>query len=138
MVKNPPAYAEDKKRCGFYLWARKIPWRRKWQSPLQYSCLENPHGQWSLVVYSLNRVENSQTQLKQLRMHIQRLSTRFRTLGFLDGSGGKESACNTGDLGLIPGLGRSPTWINIMDRGAWQATVHGSQSQTQLSVFHFS
>ena len=27
---------------------------------------------------------------------------------FPGGSGGKESACNTGDLGLIPGLGRSP------------------------------
>ena len=29
-------------------------------------------------------------------------------MGFLDGSDGKESACNEGDLGLIPGLGRSP------------------------------
>ena len=29
-------------------------------------------------------------------------------LGFPGGSAGKESACNTGDPGLIPGLGRSP------------------------------
>ena len=29
-------------------------------------------------------------------------------LGFLGGSAGKESTCNAGDLGLIPGLGRSP------------------------------
>ena len=29
-------------------------------------------------------------------------------LGFPGGSTGKESACNVGDLGLIPGLGRSP------------------------------
>ena len=29
-------------------------------------------------------------------------------LGFPGGSGGKESACNVGDLGLIPGWGRSP------------------------------
>ena len=29
-------------------------------------------------------------------------------LGFLCGSAGKESACNVGDLGLIPGLRRSP------------------------------
>ena len=28
--------------------------------------------------------------------------------GFPGGSGGKESTCNVGDLGLIPGLGRSP------------------------------
>ena len=30
------------------------------------------------------------------------------TMGFLGGSKTKESACNEGDLGLIPGLGRSP------------------------------
>ena len=51
------------------------------------------------------------------------------------GSGGKESACNAGDLGSIPGLGRSsekglaphsstPAWRIPMDRGAWRATVH--------------
>ena len=49
---------------------------------------------------------------------------------------GKESACNTRDAGLIPGSGRSPggghgnplqysCLENPMDRGAWQATVHG-------------
>ena len=30
------------------------------------------------------------------------------SMGFPGGSAGKESACNAGDLGLIPGLGRSP------------------------------
>ena len=49
---------------------------------------------------------------------------------------GKESACNAGDPGSIPGLGRSPgegngnpfqysCQENLMDRGAWRATVHG-------------
>ena len=48
----------------------------------------------------------------------------------------KESACSAGDLGLIPGLGRSPRegngnpvqypcLENLMDRGAWWAAVHG-------------
>ena len=58
---------------------------------------------------------------------------------------GKESTCNAGDLGLIPGLGRSPgagngyllqysCLMNSMDRGAWQATVLGvTKSQTWLS-----
>ena len=32
----------------------------------------------------------------------------FMFMGFPDSSVGKESACNAGDLGLIPGLGRSP------------------------------
>ena len=49
---------------------------------------------------------------------------------------GKESACNSGDVGLIPGSGRSPgegngnllqysCLGNPMDRGAWRPTVHG-------------
>ena len=45
---------------GFNLWVEKIPWRRAWH-PLQYSCLENSHGQRSLVGYSpwgLKRVEH--------------------------------------------------------------------------------
>ena len=48
---------------------------------------------------------------------------------------GKESACNTGDVSLIPGLGRSleegndnslqySCLENPMDRGAWQAVAH--------------
>ena len=65
--------------------------------------------------------------------------------GFPGGSAGKESACNVGDLGLIPGSGRSPggghgsrlqcyCLENPMDRGAWGATVPGvSKSWTQLS-----
>ena len=36
------------------------------------------------------------------------LATHSSILGLLSGSAGKESACNMGDLGLIPGLGRSP------------------------------
>ena len=65
-------------------------------------------------------------------------------LGFPGGSEGKESACNAGDPGLIPGLRRSPgegngyplqysCLENSMDRGAWQATVYGAKSQTRLS-----
>ena len=66
-------------------------------------------------------------------------------LGFLGGSDGKESACNVGDLGLIPGLRRSPVGghgnplqysclENPMNRGAWWATVHGvTKSQTRLN-----
>ena len=35
-------------------------------------------------------------------------ATHSSILGFYGGSAGKKSACNAGDLGLIPGLGRSP------------------------------
>ena len=69
----------------------------------------------------------------------------FPSVGVLGGSDGKESACNTGDLGSIP---RSDPWVrslgqedppgegngyplqyscleNSMDRGAWRAIVYG-------------
>ena len=61
----------------------------------------------------------------------------------------KVSVCNTGDLGSIPGSGRSPgerngnplqysCLENPMDRGAWQATVHGvAKSRTRLSNFTY-
>ena len=67
-------------------------------------------------------------------------------IGLPSSSDGKESACNTEDPGLIPGLERcsgegnsNPLQYscleNPMDRGAWQATVHGvAKSRTQLSV----
>ena len=56
--------------------------------------------------------------------------------GFSGGSYGKEDSCNAGDLGSVPGSGRSPGEGNgnllmypslekSMDRGAWWATVHG-------------
>ena len=58
-------------------------------------------------------------------------------MSFPHSSVGKESACNAGDLGSIPGLGRSSgegngnplqysCLENPMDRGAWWATVHGA------------
>ena len=65
--------------------------------------------------------------------------------GFPHSSVSKESACNAGDLGSIPGSGRSPgvgngnplQYIcleNPMDRGAWWGTVYGvTKSRTRLS-----
>ena len=62
----------------------------------------------------------------------------------------KASAYNVGDPGSIPGLGRSPgegngnpfqySYLeNPMDRGAWEAAVHGvTNSRTRLSNFSHS
>ena len=64
---------------------------------------------------------------------------------FPGSSDSKESACNSGDLGSVPGLERSPRegngiplqyscLGNPMDGGAWWATAHGiSKSQLRLS-----
>ena len=64
------------------------------------------------------------------------MSKVLKEVGFPGGSDGKASACNAGDLGLIPEWGRSPgegngnplqdSYLgNPMDRGAWWSTVHG-------------
>ena len=66
-------------------------------------------------------------------------------MGFSGGSDSKEPACNAGDPGSISGSGRSPgeesdyplqysSLENPMDRGVWQATVHGvAKSRTPRS-----
>ena len=69
--------------------------------------------------------------------------------GFPGGSDGKESACNAGDLGSIPGLGRSPgegngnplqysCLKNSMDTAAWCAAFRGvTKNTTEQLIFSF-
>ena len=64
-------------------------------------------------------------------------------MGFLGGSAGKEFACRVGDLGSIPGLGRSPgegngypLWYSGLET-SMDCIGHGvTKSRTQLSDFH--
>ena len=70
----------------------------------------------------------------------------------LRGSDGKESTCNSGDQGLIPGLRRSPgegndnplqysCLANPMNRVAWRARVHGiaeSDTAEWLTIYFFT
>ena len=67
------------------------------------------------------------------------------SMGFLGGSSVvKNLPANAGDMGLIPGLGRSPgegngnplqysCLENSIDRGAWWATVHGVTKQLDVT-----
>ena len=78
-------------------------------------------------------------------LEIESLQMSKSRRGFPGASEGRESACNSGDMGSIPGLRRSPgegngyslqysCLYNPVDRGAWRATVHGiAKSQTRLS-----
>ena len=71
-----------------------------------------------------------------------------KPIGLLCSSNNKESFWSAGDPGLIPGLGRSSgegngsplqysCLENLMDRGAWRATVHGiTKSWTQLNYYY--
>ena len=67
-------------------------------------------------------------------------------LGFPGGSDDKESACNAGGPGSIPGLGRSPgvgngnplqysCLGNPMKRGAWRGTVHGLANESGTTEY---
>ena len=65
-------------------------------------------------------------------------------LGFPCGSAGKESTCNAGDLGLIPGLGRSlgeekgyPLQYSGLENSMYCIVSGVTKSQTRLSDFHF-
>ena len=70
----------------------------------------------------------------------------MKQMGFPQWLSSKESACNAGETGSIPRSGRPPgggngnplqysCLGNPMDRGAWQATVHGvAKSQIRLST----
>ena len=80
--------------------------------------------------------DQCQLQVLQFSVHL------INLLGFPGGSGGKESACKTGDSVSIPGSGRSLekgmathssslSWRIPVDRGAWRALVYGvTQSWT--------
>ena len=72
----------------------------------------------------------------------------FSVWGFLGDLDNKASARNAGDLGSIPGLGRSPgegngsplqysCLENSMDGGAWWATVHGVAELDMTEQPHF-
>ena len=95
------------------------------------SFLGRANGAWTLAEINSNRhsgfVENSSTSR------------------FPGGAEGKESACDSGAPGSVPGWERSPgggngnplqysSLENSTDRGAWLATVHGvTKSRTRLS-----
>ena len=105
-------------------------------NPLQYSCLEKPmdRGAWQATVHG---VTQSQTQLKRLSNSS---SSTERDGGFPGGLDSNLQCRRPGfDPGRSPGEGNDlplqcSCLENLIDRGAWQATVHRvANNQTQLS-----
>ena len=81
--------------------------------------------------------------VRKIRWRRDRLHTPV-FLGFPGSSDGKEPTCNTGVLGLIPGLGRSPRGghgnplqysilENTMDRGSWQANSQWGHKESHTT-----
>ena len=139
-------------QCSFDPWVGKIPWRREWQ-PTPVFLPGKFHGLWSLVrcsAWGHKRVGHDLAVPTTLLPNghpsawvclLAKCSLMgdsnilLIAKGFPPSSVGKESACNAGDQGSIPGSGRSSgegngnplqysCLENPMDRGAWQATVH--------------
>ena len=122
-----------------------------WQvSSLPPACLLGPnycvrHGAWPLYVLAFHCELVTQILVPVPYMSFRkdewlvlcRISAGLRMKGFPGGSDSKESTCSVRDWGSIPGLGRSPgegngnplqysCLENSMDKGDWQATVHGT------------
>ena len=98
------------------------------------------------MVKTLPAMQETQVQSLSLEDPLKKvMATTPVFLAFPGGSDGKDSACNVGYLGLIPGLGRSSggenathssilAWRIPMNRESWQVTVHGiTKSQARLS-----
>ena len=80
-------------------------WRRKWQPTPVFPGTGEPGG---LPSMGLHRVRHDWSDLAAADINIQIYIYIYIYKGFPGGSDGKESACNVGDLGSIPGWGRSP------------------------------
>ena len=100
MVKNLLPVRRCKTR-GFNPWVWKIPWRRKWQLAPVFLSGES-HAQ-SLVGYSPRSCKKLNTTEHACTSFVEDISNSFPA-----SSVGKESACNAGNPGSIPGSGRSP------------------------------
>ena len=107
-------------------------------NPLQCSCLENPRDGVACRLWGRTESDTTEVTWRQ-----QQQSLLNKTKGFPHGSDSKESTCNVGDLGSIPGFAESPGEGNgyqlqyscleiSMDRGAWQ----GLQSMGLQRVRH--
>ena len=95
------------------------------------------HKLFSFIFFPILGRQDGKSGLQLiLSLSLDHLYSKKNSLDSSGGSKGKESACNAGDPGSVPGLGRSPgegngypfqySYLeNSMDRGAWQALVHG-------------
>ena len=97
------------------------------------------------VAKSRSTTENSRHSLSTYFVLNTALCTWQSQMTVPGGSAGKESTCNVGDLGSIPGLGRSPgegKGYPLQYPGmenSMRCIVHGvSESRTRLSDFHLT
>ena len=120
---------------------------------MRETCTEGRLGEETWRVFHVEAEDWRETAISQ---GMPKIVSNYQTLGerhgidsptqhSFDSSAGEESACSTGDLGLIPGLGRSPgegKGYPLQHSGlenSMDCTVYGVvKSQTRLSSFHFT
>ena len=135
---SPPTFNLSQHQ-GLFQWVLCIRWPKYWS----FSFIISPSNEYSgLIPFRMDWLDLLAVQgtLKSLLQHHSSKASILWCSAFFMGvphsSVGKESACSAGDLGLIPVSGRSPgegngnplqysCLENPMDRGAWQAIVHG-------------
>ena len=96
-----------------------------------------------MTVILIRRERKVRGTHRETRKHRGKVGICKPSRGFPGGPAGKESACNAGDLGSIPGLGRPPgegkgyplRYAGL--ENSMHCIVHGvAKRQTQLSGFH--
>ena len=141
---------EESKICKVTNWRKRFKIIRRWLSYIHINCEKRTTDHFYSSVLLEIRVYFTATLLKDnvLQLYKPQISFIHIYLCLPDGSDGKDSSFNARDLDLISGLGRSPRegndnplqyscLENSMDRGTWQAIVHGvAKSQIWLSDFH--
>ena len=139
-INEPVQALKGKWKSHNCVWLFVIPWSVACLAPqaMEFS----RQGYWSGLPFPSQGLNESPKVLQAQNVLL--------GWGFPHSPVGKESACSSGHLGLIPGLGRSPgertgnplqypCLENPMDSGAWQATVNGvAKSWTWVSDWHFS
>ena len=83
--KEPTCWCRRHRRCEFYLWVGKIPWRRTWQPTLVF-LPEEFRGQKSLVGYSpWGRKESDTTEVLSTRAHTPTQTSLRSTFPLVEG-----------------------------------------------------
>ena len=127
--------------------ALELIWMQVMETESSFSHLKNGSNDMVELQFSQACSINSCNHLKTFVSSMKR--NKYTWFGaflcFLCGSAGKESACSVGNLGLIPGLGRSPGEgkgypLQYSDlENSMDCIVHGvAKSRTWLSDFHFT
>ena len=135
--------------CPQFVW-----WKQRSSNTSDFVFMEATLGQmtisfwiiWASLIAQLvkNPPASQETEVGKIPWRRDRLPTPV-FLGFPCGSASKEFACNVGDLGSIPGLGRFPGEGKVYPlqypglENSMDCIVHGvAKNQTRLSDFHFT